>query len=82
MIQMTKKKHVVIQAPPPKKNKMKEHGILPDPLNEMPLTSKEASKKQSPYKDAKTGKLKAGELSILDKVFKGLPIKLQENNED
>ncbi len=78
-----KTKHVVIQSrPPKKKKKMEQHPILPDPIADLPLEHGEYPEELDIYQEADTGKLKSGDLSILDKVFKGLPIKLKEKDDD
>lgn len=75
-----KKKHVLIQAGPPKESKMKEHTILPNPWSELPIGNNEAAKKENIFKDSKTGKLKAGNLSTIDKMLKGVPLKIKEED--
>ncbi len=76
-------KHILIQGKPPKEKKMKEHPVLPNPASEMPLQHGEIPEKMKIYKEADTGKIST-EQSIIDRVFKGLPITLkkQEEKED
>lgn len=75
-------KHVLIQGKPPKKKKIGQHPVLPDPVSDMlDHTPEEAQENLDIYEDADTGKLKAGKQSIVDKIFKGLPVKLVENDD-
>lgn len=75
-------KHVLIQGKPPKKKKIGQHPVLPDPTSELPVQYHEKAQEDLDiYGDADTGKVKAGKLSIVDKIFKGIPVKIVENDD-
>ncbi|MFW5902647.1 MAG: hypothetical protein ACOCTT_02045 [archaeon] len=73
-------KHVLIQSEPPEKSKMREHPILPNPISEMPLEYGGTPEDLQIYREAKTGKLST-EKTIIDKIFKGLPITLKKQED-
>lgn len=76
-----KKKHVLIQASPPKESRMKEHPILPNPWADLPLGHNKAAKKKNIFEEMETGKVKDGDLSVKDKLLKGVPLQIKEKED-
>lgn len=74
-------KHVLIQGRPPKEDKVGEHPLLPNPAAELPIQYGENPEKLDPYRKADTGKLKTGSMSILDRIFLGIPLKIAKEDD-